>query len=85
MESRHGTWLYSRDVKVVSGLLSSSGRKQGFFKRISWESGFPPCSEEFLGVVLEPVLGNQDLSRFEGELSVFSPCSRSRRVPLKVQ
>ena len=58
----------------------------GAFSRGSvGESGLPSCCAGILGVKLEPVQGIQDLSRVEWELSVLSPCSRSRRVPLKIQ
>ena len=49
------------------------------------ESGLPSCCEGILGVALELVQGNQDLSRVEGEFVVLSPCSRSCGIPLKIQ
>ena len=47
----------------------------------AWESGLPSCCEGILGVPLEQVQGNQDLSGAEGELVVLFPCSRIRGVP----
>ena len=50
----------------------------------AWESGLPSCCEGFLGVSLEQVQGNQDLSGAEGELGVLFPFSRIRGVTLKI-
>ena len=78
--------LSVRVVKVVSGLLLSSGRGIGDFSRGSArESGLPSCCEGILGVQLEPLQGNQDLSRVEWELGVLFPCSRICGVPPKIQ
>ena len=51
----------------------------------AWESGLPSCCEGILGVPLEQVQGNQDLSGAEGELGVLFPCSRIHGVPLEIQ
>ena len=51
----------------------------------AWESGLPSCCEGILGVPLEQVQGNQDLSGAEGELSDLFPCSRIREIPLEIQ
>ena len=45
-----------------------------FSRGSAWETGLPSCCEGILEVPLEPVQGNQDLSRAEGELSVLFPC-----------
>ena len=50
----------------------------------AWESGLPSCCEGILGVPLEQVQGNQDLSGAEGELGVLFPFSRIRGVPLEI-
>ena len=50
----------------------------------AWESGLPSCCEGILGVSLEQVQGNQDLSGAEGELGVLFPFSRIRGVTLKI-
>ena len=56
-----------------------------FSRGSAWESGLPSCCEGILGVSLEQVQGNQDLSGAEGELGVLFPFSRIRGVPLKIQ
>ena len=48
------------------------------------ESGLPSCCEGILGVPLEPLQGNQDLSQVEWELGVLFPCSRMLGVPLEI-
>ena len=48
-------------------------------------SSFPACCEGILCVALELVHRNQDLCRVEGQLSVLSPCSRSRGAPIEIQ
>ena len=56
-----------------------------FSRGSAGESGLPSCCEGILGVSLEPVQGNEDLSRVGGELGVLSPCNRIHRVPLESQ
>ena len=65
-------------VKFRRGIWASS-------RRSAWESGLPSCCEGILGVSLEQVQGNQDLSGAEGELGVLFPFSRIRGVPFKIQ
>ena len=48
-------------------------------------TGLPSCCEGILGIPLELVQGNQDLSGAEGQLGVLFPCSRIRGVPLEIQ
>ena len=70
-------------VELSKGCQASS-RVQvgnlGFFP-----TGLLSCCEGILGVPLELVQGNQDLSGAEGELGVLFPGSRIRGVPLKIQ
>ena len=65
----------------------ASGRLQvgnlGFFNRIG--RGDRPCCEGILGVPLQSVQQNQELSGAEGELGVLFPCSKIRGVPLEIQ
>ena len=56
--SGHGTLLSSRVVKAVSGLLSSSGGKLGFFLEVQRGVDLPYCFEGILGVPCESVQGN---------------------------
>ena len=48
------------------------------------ETGLSSCCEGTLGVPLEPVQGNQDLSGVEGELGILFPCSRILGFPLEI-
>ena len=56
-----------------------------FSRGLTGWTGLPSCCEGILGVPLEPVQGNQDLSGAEGELGVLFPCSRILGVPLEIQ
>ena len=51
----------------------------------TWESDFPYCYEEKLGVPFKSLLGNQDLCRVEGILRVLSTCDINHGVPLQLQ
>ena len=83
---RHGTLLSSGAVKGVSGLLSSLGGEFGLFQDDQQGcQGTPSCCKGTLGVPLEPVQGNQELFRAEGELGVLFPCSRILGLPLEIQ
>ena len=44
-----------------------------FSRGSAWETNLPSCCEGILEVPLEPVQGNQDLSRTEGALGVLYP------------
>ena len=69
---RSGTLISSGAVKGVSGLLSSSGGEFGLFQDDQQGcQGTPSCCEGILGVPLEPMQGNQELFRAEGELVSF--------------
>ena len=56
-------------VKIRWGIWAFSRGSAG-------ETGLPSCCEGILGIPLEPVQGNQDLSGAEGELGVLFPSSR---------
>ena len=70
----------------MSGLLSSLGGEFGLFQDDQQGcQGTPSCCEGILGVPLQSVQQNQELSGAEGELGVRFPCSRIRGVPLEIQ
>ena len=58
---------------------------RAFSRRSAGVSGLPSCCEGILGVTLELVQRNNNLSRVEGELSVLSNCSHIHGVPLEIQ
>ena len=79
-----------------SAFLSSSQRAVRPLVEIRWGiwafsrgqaglTGLPSCCEGILGVPLDSLQGNQDLSGAEGEISVLIPCSRIRGIPLEIQ
>ena len=83
VEARNSAFLLSFQrgvrppVEFRRGLWASSRGSAG-------ESSLPSCFEGILGVPLEKVQGNQDLSGAEGELGVLFRCSRIRGVPLEI-
>ena len=82
---RHGTRLSSRVVRGVRPPVGFRWGIRAFLRGSARESCLPSCCAGILGVTLELVQGNQDLSRVEGEFVVLSPCSRSCGIPLKIQ
>ena len=81
-------WNSASLSSCLRGVRAPVDFRQGiwaFSRGSAWETGLPSFCEGILGVPLEPVQGNQDLSGVEGELGLLFPCSRIRGVPLENQ
>ena len=81
-------WNSAFLLSSLRGVRAPVQFRQGiwaFSRGSAWETGLPSCCEGILEVPLEPVQGNQDLSRAEGELSVLFPCSKIHWIPLEIQ
>ena len=82
---RHGIRFLSSCKRGVRPPVEFRRGIWAFSRGSAGESSLPSCFEGILGVPLEKVQGNQDLSGAEGELGVLFPFSRIHGVPLEIQ
>ena len=78
------SWFFSSCSWRLGILLQLTRGTQGVSRGASGKSNLHASCEGILGVPLEPLQGNQDLSRVEWELGVLFPCSRILEVPLEI-